>query len=132
MTKPAPTYDLMLLLDPTVEPDQRKKILSDTQDTIKGAGEIVASHDYGMRPTTYEVRKRTEAEYDLIQFHGNAELLSRLDRTLRITDGVLRFRIIKLAPGTPTAPNLKASAAPAVEAPSEDADDRDSEPAPAA
>ena len=49
----------------------------------------------------YEIHKTKEAEYHLLQFHGSAELLAQLDRTLRITDGVTRFRIIKLAPGTP-------------------------------
>ena len=37
-------------------------------------------------------------------------MLSELDRTLRITDGVLRFRIVKLKPGTPDAPDMPASA----------------------
>jgi small subunit ribosomal protein S6 len=39
-----------------------------------------------------------------MQFHGPAELLANLQRTLRITDGVVRFRIIKLEPGTPAPP----------------------------
>ena len=48
-----------------------------------------------------------DAEFHLLQFHGNRELLERLDRTLRITDGVVRYRIIKLRPGTPAAPDLR-------------------------
>jgi hypothetical protein len=42
---------------------------------------------------------------------ADTELLSSLDRTLRLADEVLRFRIIKLAPGVPSAPDM--SAAPA-------------------
>ena len=52
----------------------------------------------------YEIRHKTDAEYHLIQFHGHAQLLESLQRTLRITDGVVRFRIIKLEPGTPDPP----------------------------
>ena len=55
----------------------------------------------------YEIRHKAEAEYHLIQFHGPRELLERLDRTLRITDGVIRYRIIKLDPGTPDPPDLR-------------------------
>ena len=47
----------------------------------------------------YEIRHKGEAEYHLLQFHGDADLLADLHRTLRITDGIMRFRIIKLAPG---------------------------------
>ena len=40
------------------------------------------------------------------------ELLEQLDHNLKITDGVLRHRIIKLRPGTPDPPDLRPSATP--------------------
>ena len=54
------------------------------------------------------MRKRADADYRLLQFHGPPELLEQLDHTLKITDGVIRFRIIKLRPGTPPPPDLSA------------------------
>ena len=117
MARKNPTYDLMLLLDTAFEPEQRQKILADTQATIERLGEVVGSHDYGARPTSYELNKKKDAEYHLIQFHATRELLASLDHTLRITDGVQRFRIIKLAPGVGSPPDL--ASAPAV-APSSD------------
>lgn len=110
MPSAKPLYDLMLLLDPAAEDEQKTKILSDAEAQIAAGGEVVSKHDYGLRETTFEIRKKKNAEYHLIQFHGSADVLATLDRTLRITDGVQRFRIIKLAPGTPTAPDLKARA----------------------
>ena len=61
----------------------------------------------------YEIRHKGEAEYHLLQFHGSPELLRSLEHTLRITDGVARFRIIKLAPGTPAPPEPRADRAAA-------------------
>jgi small subunit ribosomal protein S6 len=101
MAKPAPTYDLMLLLDPQAEDDRRQKILDDTRALVARQGEVVNEQDWGQRPLAYEIRHKQQAEYHLLQFHGPRELLSELEHTLRITDGVTRFRIIKLAPGTP-------------------------------
>jgi len=104
MAKPAPVYDLVLLLDPQVEDDRRQKILDDTRALVAGGGEIVNEQDWGQRPLAYEIRHKGQAEYHLLQFHaGSRDLLANLDRTLRITDGVTRHRIIKLAPGTPAA-----------------------------
>jgi small subunit ribosomal protein S6 len=114
MAKPAPTYDLMLLLDPNAEEDQRTKILSDVEALIGRHGSLAGRNDYGRRPLTYEIAKKREAEYTLVQFQGPPTLLSDLNRTLRITDGVVRFRIIKLDPGMPPAPDL-AQAAPVAE-----------------
>jgi len=115
MTLPAPTYDLVIMLDPQADPAERARIVADTRAAIEAQGELLRHDEWGERPLTYPIEKRTSAEYHLLQFHaGAAELLSALDRTLRITDGVLRFRIIKLAPGVPEAPNM--GAAPRTEA----------------
>lgn len=112
MPKHTPTYDLMLLLDTKVEPEVRTKILADATALVTKHGEVVGAHDWGTRLTTYEVGKNNkDAEYHLLQFHGTPELLAALNRTLRITDGVNRFRIIKLAPGVGTPPDLKATPA---------------------
>jgi small subunit ribosomal protein S6 len=113
MAKPAPTYDLMLLLDPAVEDERKQKILSDVRALVAGGGEVVGEHDWGLRPMAYEIRHKGEAEYHLLQFHGSSELLRSLEHTLRITDGVTRFRIIKLAPGTPAPPEPRADRAAA-------------------
>jgi small subunit ribosomal protein S6 len=121
MAAPAPLYDLMLLLDTSAPEEQRKKVLSDVESAISSSGTIVSDHDWGTRALAYEIRHRTDAEYHLLQFHGPAELLANLHRTLRITDGVVRFRIIKLAPGTPAppeAPRPERVEAPPAEAPS--------------
>jgi small subunit ribosomal protein S6 len=99
-----PLYDLVLMLDSAAPDDQRQKVTAAVEQTINAGGEIVNSQDWGVRQTAYEIRHKTDAEYHLLQFHATAEILERLQRTLRITDGVVRFRIIKLKPGTPAPP----------------------------
>ena len=110
MTREAPVYDLTLLLDTALESERRDTILANVEEAIDRSGEIVGRHDWGTRTTAYEVRKHTDADYHLLQFRGTAELLAALDHNLKITDGVLRFRIIKLRPGTPDPPDLRPSA----------------------
>jgi small subunit ribosomal protein S6 len=116
MATEAPLYDLVLLLDNDIEQERRDTILANVEDAIDRAGEIVGRHDWGVRPTVYEVRKHTEAEYHLLQFHGTTALLEQLDHNLKITDGILRFRIIKLRPGTPAPPDLRPAAVAAAAA----------------
>jgi small subunit ribosomal protein S6 len=114
MTLPVPTYDLVVLLDPQAEESARAKIVADTSAAIEAQGELLRHDEWGERPLTYPIDKKTSAEYHLMQFHaGTADLLSGLDRSLRITDGVLRFRIIKLKPGVPDAPDMRSAAASA-------------------
>jgi small subunit ribosomal protein S6 len=120
MATEAPLYDLTLLLDTEMEPERRDQILANVEHAIEASGEIVGRHEWGVRQTAYEVRKHAEADYHLIQFHGSAELLEQLDHNLKITDGILRHRIIKLRPGTPPPPDLSAAATAVAAAPAAD------------
>jgi small subunit ribosomal protein S6 len=97
-------YDLMLMLDPTAPEERRNAAIAETESMIASGGELVGSYDWGTRRMAYEIDHRPEAEYRLYQFNGDNSLLERLNQRLRITDAVLRFRIIKLKPGQPTPP----------------------------
>ena len=113
MTADAATYDLVVILDPQAADDTRAKIVRDARSSIEGGGSLVRHDEWGERALSYPIEKHTTGEYHLLQFHpSGADLLNELDRTLRITDGVLRFRIIKLAPGTPSPPDMRSAAAP--------------------
>ena len=120
MAPEKPLYDLMLLLDADAPSERRAEILKAVEGFVSNGGTIEAEHDWGVRNLAYEIQHRKDAEYHLLQFHGPAELLANLQRTLRITDGVVRFRIIKLAPGTPAPPEPRVERieAPPAEAPS--------------
>jgi len=103
-----PTYDLMLLLDTAAPDEQRTKVLGEVERILSTTGaSVVSNHDWGTRRTAYEIRHKNDAEYHLLQFQGSPEVPAALDRYLRITDGVVRFRVIKLRPGTPPPPDLK-------------------------
>src|SRR5580692_5385321 len=115
MTLPAPTYDLVLLLDPQAEESARAKIVADARKAIEAQGEFLRHDEWGERALAYPIDHKATAEYHLLQFHATAvELIAELDRTLPITDGVIRFRINKLRPGTPAAPDMSPGAAPPV------------------
>jgi small subunit ribosomal protein S6 len=107
MAAEKPLYDLVLLLDASAEDARRAEVLKNTEAAVAAGGEVVNKQEWGARALAYEIGHRKDAEYHLLQFHGTPELLSQLDRSLRITDEVVRFRIIKLAPGTPAAPEQR-------------------------
>jgi small subunit ribosomal protein S6 len=97
-------YDLMLLLDAAAPEERRQEILADVQTMIADGGTVTALHDWGNRRTTFEIDHRPEADYKLMQFEASNELLERLNTSLRIMDGVLRFRVIRQKPGGPEVP----------------------------
>jgi small subunit ribosomal protein S6 len=101
-------YDLMLLMRTDADDGVRQEILDGVRAQIEdGGGEIVVDDDWGIRALTYPIAHRADADYHLFQLHGPAELLESLRHTLRITDGVARFRIVKVLPGTPPPPEVR-------------------------
>ena len=100
----APLYDLMLLLDASAPADRRQAIVGEVESMLNDGGTIVSAHDWGSRKMSFEIDHRPEAAYHLYQFEGDNALLERLNQRLRITDGVLRFRVIRQRPGAPPPP----------------------------
>lgn len=101
-----PLYDLMLLLDPGAPSDRQESILRDVQGLLENGGTVVGNYDWGSRRMTFEIDHRPEAAYHLFQFEteSGGALLERVDHSLKIMDGVLRHRIIRLKDGSPPPP----------------------------
>jgi small subunit ribosomal protein S6 len=95
-------YELVLMLDPEIPEERREQITSEARTRIESGGELKHDTSWGMRKLAYEIRQRTEADYRFFRFETGGELLTELDHNLRIADGVLRFRIFKVDPRSPT------------------------------
>jgi small subunit ribosomal protein S6 len=97
-------YDLMVLLDADAPEERRTTAIAEIEKMIGAQGEMIGAHEWGVRRMAYEIDHHSEAEYRLYQFRGENDLLERLRHNLKIMDGVLRHRIIRLKPGTPPPP----------------------------
>jgi small subunit ribosomal protein S6 len=105
MAQLPPIYDLMLLLSTSVEDERRARILADVEQTIAdNGGSIELKQEWGVRRLAFEIAHTADAEYHLLQFSGPPALVETLSYNLKIADGVVRHRIIKVTPGTPPPP----------------------------
>jgi small subunit ribosomal protein S6 len=93
------------MLDPTAPEERQGEVLSSVESMIESGGTLVGRHDWGVRRMSFEIDHHPDAAYHLFQFETQRnELLEQLNHSLRIADGVLRFRVIKLKPGAPPPP----------------------------
>src|SRR3954470_14381928 len=114
---PAREYELVLMLDPDIPDERREQITAEARQRIESGGSLKHDSGWGMRKLAYEIQQRTEADYRFFRFETEGALLDELNHNLRIADGVLRFRIFKVDPRSPTIvpppPQAAASATPA-------------------
>jgi small subunit ribosomal protein S6 len=94
-------YELVMMLDPEAPDERRHQIAADALKRIEAGGSLKHDRAWGMRKLAYEIRQRTEADYRFFRFEGQGPLLDELDHNLKITDGVLRFRIFRVDPDSP-------------------------------
>lgn len=92
------------MLDPEAPDAAREAVANDAKGRIEGSGTLEKADSWGTRKLAYEIRRRNEAEYRYFRFEGGNDLLDQLNHSLRIADGVLRFRIFKVDPDTPMNP----------------------------
>lgn len=99
------TYDLFVLIDADAPSDTRTKIVGDTTALINQHGDVKQTKDWGLRQTPYRIDHHEEATFHVFQFDADPESVEKLDRNLKLTEGVLRFRLFQSEAGElPDAP----------------------------
>lgn len=90
------------MLDPQLDAPARDALAQQARGQIEAAGSLKQENSWGLRKMAYEINRRTEADYRWYRFEAPTDLLDTLDHNLKIADGVLRFRIFKVDPNTPS------------------------------
>lgn len=110
------------MLDPDLEESERENLAAGARSAIEEQGSLVHEDNWGLREMAYEINHKNQSDYRLFRFDGSSELLDRLDHSLKIADGVVRFRIFRVDPEDPVLPAPPATAQ--VMAPTGDDDER--------
>lgn len=88
-------YELLLLLNPSLDEEARAAVLDKVQGIITADGGVVDNFDsWGKRKLAFEIEKLTEGDYALIDFHTAPAAIAELDRVLHITDSVVRYMLV--------------------------------------
>ena len=113
------------MLDPGRDAPARDALADEAKKQIEAGGTLKHENNWGLRKMAYEIARRNEADYRWFRFEAPTSLLESLDHSLKIADGVLRFRIFKVDPESPVmVPPAVAAPVPGREG--RDRDSRDS------
>jgi small subunit ribosomal protein S6 len=124
-------YELMLVLRPDA-PDERTQAVIDrtTRQIVAAGGQIVKVAPWGRRRLAYPIERYREGSYQIIVFEAPSEAITELERSLLITEEVLRHLVTRVERPVRT-PRRDGSATTEDEAGEESdlpADDGESEP----
>ncbi|MDD6043906.1 MAG: 30S ribosomal protein S6 [Eubacteriaceae bacterium] len=87
-------YELMFIINPTLEDAKKEAEIEKVKAIIEADGEVEKVDAWGMRKLAYPIEKKNEGYYVVVEFKASTELPKELDRKLRISDDVMRHIII--------------------------------------
>lgn len=90
-------YEVMVILEPSLEESQVQAIINRSTEQLQSGGGAVNRVDkWGKRRFAYELAKKTEGFYVLLDVTAEPAPMQELDRTLRLADDVLRHKIVRI------------------------------------
>ena len=89
-------YELMLVLRPDA-PDERIAAIVDrtTRQIATDGGQIIKVAPWGRRRLAYQIDRYREGSYHIVLFEAPPEAFAEMERTLQITEEVLRHLVTR-------------------------------------
>jgi len=89
-------YELMVILDPDLEERTVAPSLDRYLGLVRQDGGTVDSVDvWGRRRMAYEINKRAEGIYAVVELTAEPATVKELDRQLTLNESVLRTKVIR-------------------------------------
>jgi small subunit ribosomal protein S6 len=92
-----PLYELGLIIDPEVPPEDEKSTLERLETMITEAeGTVVDKDTWGRRQLAYPINKENYGVYHFWKFESTGQILTDLNFEMRTNDAVMRSLILNL------------------------------------
>ena len=89
-------YELMVILDPELEERTVAPSLDRFLNVVrKGGGSVENVNIWGRRKLAYEIKKKSEGIYAVVDMQAEPALAKELDRQLNLNEAVLRTKLIR-------------------------------------
>ena len=93
-------YELMVILDPEIDERTVAPSLDKFLNVIRNDGGTIDNVDvWGRRRLAYEINKKTEGIYAIVNFTANSDATVELDRQLKLSEAVMRTKVIRAEEG---------------------------------
>ena len=105
-------YELMVILDPELDERTVAPSLDKFLNVIRTEGGSVENVDiWGRRRLAYEIAKKTEGIYAVVDFTSTPAASIELDRQLKLNEAVLRTKVLRKEHAVAVASHAKATVA---------------------
>ena len=89
-------YELTLILDADLSSENQKKTIANVKKIIEeNKGKVGKEEEWGKKELAYPISKKKNGFYFLINLESSKQDLPKIDKKLKIEEGVLRYLILR-------------------------------------
>ena len=89
-------YESVYILRPDFDEETIKSMVERFSNVVtEQGGEVVKVDEWGIRRLAYPIEKYREGYYVVMNFNAEADVPKELERVFKITDGVMRYMVIR-------------------------------------
>lgn len=89
-------YEMMVILDPEIDERTVAPSLDKFLNVIRNDGGNIENVDiWGRRRLAYEIQKKNEGIYAVVNFTANPAATQELDRQLKLSEAVMRTKVLR-------------------------------------
>lgn len=103
-------YELMVILDPSIDERTVAPSLDKFLNVIRNDGGTVDTVDiWGKRRLAYEIDKKSEGIYAVVNFTAESATTNELDRQLNLSEAVMRTKVLRAEEAVARAEKIQAA-----------------------
>jgi len=89
-------YELMVILDPEIDERTVAPSLDKFLNVVRNDGGTIDNIDiWGRRRLAYEINKKSEGIYAVVQLTATGDTTKELDRQLKLSEAVMRTKVLR-------------------------------------
>ncbi|SFD21839.1 30S ribosomal protein S6 [Streptomyces aidingensis] len=91
-------YEVMVILDPDLEERAVSPLIESFLSVVREAnGKVEKVDTWGRRRLSYEINKKPEGIYSVIDLQAEPAVVKELDRQMNLNESVMRTKVIRPA-----------------------------------
>jgi small subunit ribosomal protein S6 len=89
-------YEVMVILDPDLEERAVAPLIESFMSVVReGQGKVEKVDTWGRRRLSYEIQKKPEGIYSVIDLQAEPAVVKELDRQMNLNESVLRTKVLR-------------------------------------
>lgn len=89
-------YELTYIIDSSLTEENMNTVVEKINNVIKRDGELLEQQNLGEKRLAYPIKKKQKGTYIFSVLKGQRTTINETERTLKLTDGVLRYLTVRI------------------------------------